>query len=95
MDTVGTFEMATALAKFKILTAVHKHYSVDQWKSFIQANSEVVPYLAVSSGISDDDFKKLGLVLAETGVNTICLDVANGSVEGEAKSRRSNRYARR
>ena len=81
MDTVGTFEMATALAKFKILTAVHKHYSVDQWKSFIQANSEVVPYLAVSSGISDDDFKKLGLVLAETGVNTICLDVANGYSE--------------
>ena len=26
MDTVGTFAMATALASFDILTAVHKHY---------------------------------------------------------------------
>src|SRR5690606_41987227 len=31
MDTVGTFEMATALAKFDILTAVHKHYSPEEW----------------------------------------------------------------
>ena len=32
MDTVGTFSMAQALASFDILTAVHKHYSVEQWR---------------------------------------------------------------
>jgi GMP reductase len=31
MDTVGTFEAAKVLAGKKILTAVHKHYSVQQW----------------------------------------------------------------
>lgn len=31
MDTVGTFEMAQALAGFDILTAVHKHYTVEEW----------------------------------------------------------------
>ena len=29
MDTVGTFEMALALSKEKLFTAIHKHYSVD------------------------------------------------------------------
>lgn len=28
MDTVGTFKMAEALYKDKIITAIHKHYSV-------------------------------------------------------------------
>ncbi len=30
MDTVGTFRMAEVLASFDVLTAVHKHYSVEQ-----------------------------------------------------------------
>ncbi|TPV25874.1 IMP dehydrogenase, partial [Pantoea anthophila] len=33
MDTVGTFLMAEALASFDILTAVHKHYSVEEWRA--------------------------------------------------------------
>jgi hypothetical protein len=81
MDTVGTFEMALGLAKHKILTAVHKHYSVDQWKAFVEAHDDITPYLAVSSGISEDDFKKLEAIIAScAAVTMICLDVANGSV---------------
>uniref|UniRef100_A0A2K5SAH1 GMP reductase n=1 Tax=Cebus imitator TaxID=2715852 RepID=A0A2K5SAH1_CEBIM len=34
MDTVGTFEMAKVLCKFSLFTAVHKHYSLDQWQEF-------------------------------------------------------------
>ena len=34
MDTVGTFEMATALSKYKLFTAIHKHYSLKQWNEF-------------------------------------------------------------
>ena len=29
MDTVGTFEMALALAEQRMFTAIHKHYSID------------------------------------------------------------------
>ncbi|MDQ5892181.1 MAG: reductase, partial [Pseudomonadota bacterium] len=36
MDTVGTFSMAEVLASFDVLTAVHKHYSVEQWSKFAQ-----------------------------------------------------------
>ncbi len=39
MDTVGTFGMAQALAAFDILTAVHKHYSVQEWAEFVQSVS--------------------------------------------------------
>lgn len=62
MDTIGTFEMAKELSKHKMLTAIHKHYSVDQWVEFIQANPEVKDYVSVSSGASEDDFKKLAEV---------------------------------
>ena len=34
MDTVGTFEMAKALAKHKLFTAIHKHYSIEEWRNF-------------------------------------------------------------
>ncbi|WP_249532818.1 type II secretion system F family protein, partial [Escherichia coli] len=37
MDTVGTFSMASALASFDILTAVHKHYSVEEWQALLQS----------------------------------------------------------
>lgn len=82
MDTVGTFDMALALAKHKMLCAVHKHYSVEQWTAFVSANPDVVPFLAVSSGISEDDFAKLAaIVKAAPALTTICLDVANGYSE--------------
>jgi hypothetical protein len=39
MDTVGTFEMAVELAKLDLFTTVHKHYSIDEWRQFADANS--------------------------------------------------------
>lgn len=59
MDTVGTFGMAKALASFGILTAVHKHYTVEQWQEFVQSvSAEVLKYVMVSTGTSDVDFEK-------------------------------------
>lgn len=83
MDTVGTFTMAEALASFNVLTAVHKHYSVDAWQAFIQRVSPtVLRHVMVSSGTSESDFSKLGAILALTpDLNFICIDVANGYSE--------------
>ena len=36
MDTTGTFEMAKELYKFKMLTCIHKHYSLEDWGLFFQ-----------------------------------------------------------
>jgi len=52
MDTTGTFEIAVALGRFKLLTAVHKYYSVDDWKIFSLRKPEALPYVAISAGTS-------------------------------------------
>ena len=60
MDTVGTFRMAEALASFDVLTAVHKHYTVEQWQQFVQRSSEsVLRHVMVSTGTSEADFVKM------------------------------------
>ncbi|CCJ84413.1 GMP reductase [Cronobacter dublinensis] len=83
MDTVGTFGMAQALAAFDILTAVHKHYSVQEWAEFVQSVSAgVLKHVMVSTGTSDADFEKTKEILAlSPSLQFICIDVANGYSE--------------
>ena len=63
MDTTGTFEMGIAFAKQECVVAIHKHYSVDAWKQFSAKNSDILPFIAASSGTSDDDYNKLCAVM--------------------------------
>ena len=83
MDTVGTFEMAVALAKEKLFSCIHKHYSVEEWSSFLQkAPAEIVNYIAVSTGTGKQDFKKLAEIMElNSELKFICIDVANGYSE--------------
>jgi len=81
MDTTGTFEVAAVLAKRKCITAVHKHYSAEQWKEWAESpvGKEALPYVAVSTGILAKDLDKLGEVLtAVPELGMVCIDVANG-----------------
>lgn len=83
MDTVGTFEMALALAKEKLFTAIHKHYTVAQWNDFIKnAPSEIADYIAVSTGTGKSDFKKINEIFTQNPqLKFLCIDVANGYSE--------------
>ncbi|KHN76137.1 GMP reductase [Toxocara canis] len=85
MDTVGTFEMAEVLAKSSLFTTIHKHYSVDEWAEFVRridANSQVMSQIGISSGISESDFHKLRTICEMIPeLEYICLDVANGYSE--------------
>ncbi|RYF88903.1 MAG: GMP reductase [Chitinophagaceae bacterium] len=83
MDTVGTFEMAKAMAAQNLFTAMHKHYSTDQWKNFMQQHgNNIVDHIAVSTGTSKADSDKLDAILKEnTALKFICIDVANGYSE--------------
>jgi len=83
MDTVGTFEMALALAKEKLFTAVHKHYTVQEWNDFIKkAPADICDYIAVSTGTGKEDFKKITEIFKQNPKLTfICIDVANGYSE--------------
>ncbi|VDN29039.1 unnamed protein product [Gongylonema pulchrum] len=52
MDTVGTFEMAEALAKHRLFTTIHKHYTIEQWQEFvtkIELNPSILKRLHMAS----------------------------------------------
>jgi GMP reductase len=83
MDTTGTFEMARALSGHRMITALHKHYSVAELKTFFEDFSNP-DYVAFSLGIREEDFEKLSDVL-DAGLgdkfNFIVLDVPNAYLE--------------
>jgi GMP reductase len=83
MDTVGTFEMAKELAKHQLFTAIHKHYSLEDWGVFLKdAPKIIVDQIAVSTGTSKKDFDKLSDIFSKyPQLQFICIDVANGYSE--------------
>lgn len=83
MDTVGTFEMALALADKKMFTAIHKHYSLEEWNRFLaKAPKGIENFIAVSTGTGSQDAEKISqLIQANPQLRFICIDVANGYSE--------------
>ncbi|EJG02792.1 MULTISPECIES: GMP reductase [Flavobacterium] len=83
MDTVGTFEMAKVLAKEKLFTAIHKHYTLEEWNNFLKnATPDFYDYIAVSTGTGKEDFEKIEKIIsANPLLKFICIDVANGYSE--------------
>ena len=83
MDTVGTFEMAMALSKSKLITAIHKHYTITDWNVFMaNAPENIIDYVAISTGIKAKDVEKLNAILNfNPRIKFICIDVANGYTE--------------
>jgi GMP reductase len=80
MDTVATFDMAVALAKHGCMTALHKHYTVEEYVEFFTKNQDISKYVFYSLGINEKDIEKLKAVQNVCGENisAICIDVANG-----------------
>uniref|UniRef100_A0AC35TWT9 GMP reductase n=1 Tax=Rhabditophanes sp. KR3021 TaxID=114890 RepID=A0AC35TWT9_9BILA len=68
-----------------MFTTMHKHYSLQEWVAFADNNNrdkDLFANLAISSGMTGEDFKKLKLVTdAIPELDYICLDVANGYSE--------------
>lgn len=83
MDTVGTFEMAAALHKLKLFTAIHKHYNIQEWGEFMNNASEgIEDFIAVSTGTSNADMNKLTQIFeGHPRLRFLCIDVANGYSE--------------
>ena len=83
MDTVGTFEIAKALAKKKLFTAIHKHYTIEEWNTFCSNAPEGIEnYIAISTGTGRKDLENLAAIFnANPQLNFICIDVANGYSE--------------
>ncbi len=82
MDTVGTFEMARALARSGLSTALHKHYGADELVAFFKA-LKPKSRAFYSLGITKEDLDKFERVMRRAGdsVHYVCIDVANGYSE--------------
>ena len=83
MDTIGTFNMASALYKHKMFTTLHKHYSLQQWSDSLKIQpTEMFNHLAISTGISNEDYLLLKSIIQQhPEITFICIDVANGYTE--------------
>jgi GMP reductase len=89
MDSSGTFEMARALSKYNVMTALHKHYTAEQYIAFWRDEPDsVLQNVFYSIGITDSDIDKMNRVntalLHGSSISSInfkskiCIDVANG-----------------
>ncbi len=83
MDTVGTFEMALVLATEKLFSCIHKHYTIEEWNTFIATAPEnIADFVAVSTGTGTNDLKKIIAIFDQNPqLKFICIDVANGYSE--------------
>lgn len=81
MDHTGTFNMAKALHEHRLLTALDKFISVEDWKNFANENGKVLNSCFISVGIAESEFERLEQIMNMVEVPFICLDVANGYTE--------------
>ena len=83
MDTVGTFSMAKVLGAKGLVTAVHKHYGAKEWAEFAASvPANLLANVMVSTGTGDADRDKLDEILhGSPGLDSVCIDVANGYSE--------------
>ncbi len=79
MDTVGTFEMAQALDRHRLATALHKHYEEAELAAFFRALPQTATVF-YSMGITREDYEKFRRVKDAVGdaIAYVCVDVANG-----------------
>lgn len=82
MDGVGTFAMARELAKYKILTALTKHYSLDELLDFYASDSSRYAVYSMGSNKADlEKFTAFDSSCSDLGIAHpigVCIDVANG-----------------
>ena len=75
MDHTGTFSMAKVLSKSKVLTALDKFSTKEDWQAI---DKSILPYCFASSGTRDHDLKHLKEIMSAVSCPFICLDIANG-----------------
>lgn len=83
MFTTGTIDVAKVLQKHRMFTCLHKHYTYEELKSFLEKNKKSEygnDYIFVSTGIRNEDYKKVSSLLDEGLVDKVCIDVPNGYI---------------
>lgn len=87
MDHVGTFEMLEKLNSFRMLTALHRFYTIDEFNEKITAlkkkiGEDFLKNTIVTTGISEENYQQSCKFLKNNSeINWICIDIANGYSE--------------
>ena len=77
MDTIGTIDVYNQLSKHKVITALHKFYTIEDLR-----NKELDEnFFMISTGITDSDFNRITNIIESINVKWICIDVANGYMQ--------------
>jgi GMP reductase len=82
MATTGTFDVYDVLKEHKILTCLHKFYTLEDFKVFENKTGKPMDkeYFIVSTGISDKDYENLCNICDSIDSKWICVDIANGYI---------------
>ncbi len=93
MATCGTFELAKLLSEYKLITILHKYYTVEQYEEFFKTYNNP-DYVGFSIGMREKDLELLDIMIEKNLINNfsfICLDVPNGYLEKFAETIRDVR----
>ena len=83
MTTIGTLDVYKVLSTYKIITALHKFHKLQDLLDYNNENSTCVlnpDYFMISTGIGDEDYKNLKVILDNFECKFICVDIANGYI---------------
>jgi len=80
MDTIGTFAMARAMVKHKMMACIHKYYPLEDLEKFF-SEEEMNNSCFYTLGIKEDDFAKLEALCEKVTPKFICVDVANANTQ--------------
>lgn len=77
MSSVSTFQMAEALGKLGLSSAIHKHYNEEQLIQFFNVKDHSDQHW-YTLGMSNSDYEKFLTVNSNSNIKFVCIDVANG-----------------
>ena len=86
MDTTGTLDVYECLKDYNIITALHKFHTIRDFKLHEEKYGLLNPNLfMISTGIKPADFDRLVYIMNNVECNWICIDIANGYIDGFVK----------
>ena len=84
MDTTGTFEVCECLSSYNMITALHKFYSIEDYKLFFDKQIDPDSFM-ISTGINNNAIDNLKNIFDAINCNWICIDIANGYISNLVK----------
>lgn len=89
MDFIGTFEMASHVQKYGIMTALIKDYSFQEWLDNVNKFTLIPQYLIPTIGLNNFDIeveKLKRIIESYSTISIISLDCANGYLKSAAEA---------